>query len=265
MLVSYFTSTVQIARLQTVKSCGCRAVMAKERVVLHLMLDITKLLQPLGRHDRSSFYQYIQPVCFAAGWYTPEGVRPLLLHENEEIDVEHFVKKMGAAEATMLRGIYCKMIHDTDYPGDFLHDIAVCLYGRENIRPLRREMVALYNYNPFAFDLSQRNVLRLLYFICWGIRNGNIEQQHLVAIWKNLSMIQGNGRTSSCLCLPNKGRANYVKARERALLLVTDTSLRGLVDAMVVESHAGYIIGSTVMFKGYTNLIALISWDTMAR
>lgn len=238
--------------------------MSKEKIVNHLMLAITKLMQPLDGHDRSSFYLLLQPVCIGAGWYTPDGVRPLQCHEKGDGDVDRFVKTMGAGEATMLRGIYCKMIHGTEYPGDFLYDIAFCIHGKHNTTTLRQDFVALYNYDPFTLQHSQTNVLRLLYFICWGIKNGNITQPLLVAMWKNLPMKQANERPRVGLCFPKRQRTNYVKARERALSLVTDTALRGLVDGMVLEAYAGYIIGALAMVKGYINLITLISWDTMS-
>lgn len=228
------------------------------------MFAITKIMQPLGPHDRLSFYQCIRPVCFGAGWYTPEGVRPLACHDKEELDADHLLKRMGAAEATMLRGIYCKMIHNTDYPGDFLLDIAFIL-EQQNIGPLRKRMVALYNYDPFTLKRSQTTVLRLLHFICWGIENGNITQSHLIAIWKHLPIVQAKERASIWSCLPKKGRDKYVKARERALFVITDTTLRGFVDRMVVEAYARYIICAIAMFEGYINLTALISWHTMYR
>jgi hypothetical protein len=265
--ISFKGATVNDIRAQTSK-------MSKSGAVHHLMYAITRLLQPFGVHDSKTLFEVIRPVCLIAGWHSPAAIRPRRNHMAKEALADQYVIMVGYEESVMLRGLYCMMIHDTDYPGDFLYDLGLCLVTRVHPRTLKlkvkkfhKEMAVYLNYNASILRPLQRHTLRVLHFICLAIKSGEIDGTDVIEFSNiflpNLSRKRKRHREGSFSLLINRKAHSYIRARQRSLGMINDRNLRENVSDLVTEASVGYVITAISTVKWYSNLATALAWDTL--
>ena len=256
------------ASLGVIRAQTCS--MSRRGAVNRLMYAITMLVQPFGTNDSATLFEVMRPVCTIAGWRSPDSIRARFGHVRDETGADQYVTMVGTPEAIMLRGLYCKMIHDMDYPGDFLYDLSFCLVTRH--QPLRLdvgafhdEMAGLLNYKARLLGQARRHTTRVLHFICLAIRNGELDGRDL-AEFSDMFPHDLSGKHGKKTFPSSSGaEANYVRARERSLGMVTDRNKREQVDGLVSEASVGYVVVAISTMKGYSNLTAALSWDTLSR
>jgi len=253
-----------------------RRDLSKQGALHRLMYALTMLMQPFGSHDILTIFEIIRPVCFIAGWNTAMAIRPLRNHMSSESGADQYASVVAFREGMMLRGLYCKMVHDTDYPGDFLYDLGYCLAVRVipralylNIGVFHKEMEDRMNFCAHKLGQSRRQTLRVLHFVCLAIKKGDICQtdltefsyifpQKLIA-----KLTRQQGRLWSFFS--NTEKRNYFTARRRSLNMLMDRKIRERVDWLVAEDSVGYLITSLATVKGYNKLTAALAWDSLSR
>lgn len=254
--------------------------MHKKGAVHRLMYAITMLIQPFGSNDSKTLFEILRPVCFIAGWHSPEAIRPIRNHENTEKTPDVYVTLLNHKESTMVRGLYCKMIHDTDYAGDILYDIGFCLNMRVfpkalalNVREFHNEMEYRMNYNSRMLGKKRRDTLRVLHFICLATKKKEIDDADIddfasmfpQEVFTKNKKIKRDRKRCFFRRIINRKEANYIRARQRSLGILTDRNQREKIDELVTEASSGHIITTITTLKGYNNLTAALAWDTLSR
>ena len=250
--------------------------MAKTGAVYRLMYAITMLLQPFGPNDITTLFEIIRPVCLIAGWETPNAIRPLRSHSSKERSAtDQYAAIVAHSEGIMLKGLYCKMLHDTDYPGDFLCDIGFCLTMRVmpktlqlDVRAVHKDMEHHFKYSYHKLTTSRRHTLRVLQFICLGIKNNDICYNDVMKFSDSfppdlITKLNEHQRELQSFFV-NKTKRNYVRGRQRSLRLLTDRDLRKAVDWLVSEASIGHLIVAIERMQGYSRLTAALAWDALS-
>jgi hypothetical protein len=261
-----------------------RSGLCKRGAVHRLMYAMTMLLQPFGSNDVRTLFEIIRPVCFIAGWRSPDSVRPLRKHQPRETFADQYAAVVASREAILLRGLYCKMLHDTDYPGDILYDLGSCLATRVppetlqlDIGTFHKEMEYRMNYIGSMLGRRRRHTLRVLHFICLAIKNGEIGELDVIefsdmfpqAMFVKSKAAAGTTTTTTTtitiFSLSTKSKEhNYCRARQRSLGMIADRKLREHVDELVSEVSVGHLIVAITTMNSYSNLTAALAWDTLS-